>query len=98
MAIHDAPLALPSTTESVVPSWPMELMLTTSDFPEGVPWTPARNTRLWVPTVPMRMVPLSAEAPGLAMSTLSEPVVLSNRASEPVAAPLPPLVLALSAS
>jgi hypothetical protein len=78
----------------VLPSCPLELITTVLVVPVGVtPDTPARYAAVWVPWVPIRILPASAATPLLAMSTLLLPVVRLSPALLPTARLLDPVVL-----
>ena len=81
-----------------VPSCPALLTITVSPGPSiDAPCTPARNAAFWVPGVPIRMCLASPVAPGLAMSTLFDPVVRFWPALLPTAMLLDPVVVLSSA-
>ena len=68
------------------PSWPFDL--TTTGWvapPRAVPLIPAMKVAVWVPLVPIRIVPDSPALPALATSMLLEPVVRFLPALRPMA-------------
>ena len=68
--------AVDAEAAGAAPSWPFELTTTGWGVPPRVvPLIPAMNVAVWLPLLPIRIVPDSPATPALAMSMLFEPVV-----------------------